>query len=57
MYALRHLPAYQDRSNWSLIKLEGAGEMPHFEQPEKVLEIIGAFLNDYALAGTAHKST
>jgi pimeloyl-ACP methyl ester carboxylesterase len=52
----RRLSAYQDRSNWSLVKLERAGEMPHFEQPEMVLEVIEAFLSDYALAGAAHKS-
>ena len=50
------LSAYRDRSNWSLVRLERAGEMPHFERPEKVLELLEAFLDDYALAGAAHKS-
>jgi pimeloyl-ACP methyl ester carboxylesterase len=53
----RRLSAYKDRSNWSLVKIERAGEMPHFEQPETVLETIEAFLDDYALAGATSKST
>jgi pimeloyl-ACP methyl ester carboxylesterase len=53
----RRLSAYKSRSNWSLVKIERAGEMPHFEQREKVLEIVEAFLSDYALAGAARQTT
>ena len=41
---------YEKRPNWFVVRVEGAGEMPHFEQPEVVADALSKFLSDYALA-------